>query len=406
MDGDGSQHRPIKIPDPQFKWSTNLEKIGSIQENGKFRSRVTEGEATIIVVDQQMKNNTAEGSIHVVYPYRMEVTIQDVTDIQQLKTLHEGDDVESMLAWSLGLDLFDVIRPGAGDMPELDLADTHILIEEHYYQIKMYLFDKDGHKITLTENLRFKSLNLDEKWIEVVKKNTIGSEILIKTKKIENEKVKVNSQHKLEEILSDPSTKEKYSQFGSRLTQDKELVITKPVKIQHPTNLVLLPFLPTAVELHGNGEVWNLSSKGGSGVYMWSIVDPKVASVQGSAQVKSVSLGKTQLICRDHKNFNNWDSIDIEVAQLNQLSWVEEQVEIKASSPSTATTTRGDQAKPYGEVRVLSLIALDSKGRKFTNCTSVRPSYELKGETFVSLSEVYDQQQTSSKYSLIKSYLS
>ena len=57
----------------------------------------------------------------------------------------------------------------------------------------MYLFDKDGHKITLTENLRFKSLNLDEKWIGVVKKNTIGSEIIIKTKKIESEKVKVNS---------------------------------------------------------------------------------------------------------------------------------------------------------------------------------------------------------------------
>jgi hypothetical protein len=151
--------------------------------------------------------------------------------MQQLKKLHVGDDVESMMAWSMGLDLFDVGSPGESDMPELDLADTHILIEEHYYQIKMYLFDKDGHKITLTENLRFKSLNLDEKWIEVTKKNAIGSEIVIKTKKIENEKVKVNSQHKLDEILSDPSTKETYTQFGSKLTQDKELVITKPIKI-------------------------------------------------------------------------------------------------------------------------------------------------------------------------------
>ena len=114
-----------------------------------------------------------------------------------------------------------------------------------------------------------------------------------------------------------------------------------------------------------------------------------------------MNLGKTQLICRDHKNLNNWDAIDVEVAQLNQLSWVEEQVEIKASSLPTPTT-RGDQAKPYGEVRVLSLIALDSKGRKFTNCTSVRPNYELKGETFVGLSEVYDAE---NKYSLIKSYI-
>ena len=44
------------------------------------------------------------------------------------------------------------------------------------------------------------------------------------------------------------------------------------------------------------------------------MIDTKVATVQGSATVKSVSLGKTQLICRDQKNFNNWDSINIEVA--------------------------------------------------------------------------------------------
>ena len=70
---------------------------------------------------------------------------------------------------------------------------------------------------------------------------------------------------------------------SARLTSEKELIITRPVKIQHPTNLVLLPFLPAAQEAHGNGEVWSLTSKGGSGVYMWSIVDPVIASVQGSA---------------------------------------------------------------------------------------------------------------------------
>jgi hypothetical protein len=99
-----------------------------------------------------------------------------------------------------------------------------------------------------------------------------------------------------------PRTAEKFTSFASRLTQDKELIITKPVKIQHPTNLVLLPFLPNAQETHGSGEVWNLSSKGGSGIYMWSIVDTGVASVQGSAQIKSLAIGKTKLICRDHKN--------------------------------------------------------------------------------------------------------
>ena len=122
-----------------------------------------------------------------------------------------------------------------------------------------------------------------------------------------------------------------------------------------------------------------------------------------------MSLGTTQLICRDQKNHNNWDSINIEVAQLNQLSWIEEQVEIKARPPqqsAIAGSDPGDKtAKTYGEVRVLSLFALDSKGRKFTNCTAVRPNYELRGETFIKSSEGYDSQASDSKYRLIKSYV-
>lgn len=123
--------------------------------------------------------------------------------------------------------------------------------------------------------------------------------------------------------------------------------------------------------------------------------------MQGSAVIKSVGLGKTQLICRDHKNHNNWDAIDIEVTQLNQFTWIEEQVEIKAA----ATQAKSDQAKAFGEIRVLSLVALDSKGRKFTNCTSVRPDYELKGETFVRVSENYDSQSRSTKYDLLKHFV-
>jgi len=73
--------RPIQTPNPQFKWSTGTADIGSIKDDGKFRSKLKEGEATILVVDQQMKNNTAEGSINVVYPYRMEVSIKDVTQM-------------------------------------------------------------------------------------------------------------------------------------------------------------------------------------------------------------------------------------------------------------------------------------------------------------------------------------
>ena len=32
-----------------------------------------------------------------------------------------------------------------------------------------------------------------------------------------------------------------------------------------------------------------------------------------------------------------------------------------------------------GEERILSLVALDDQGRKFTNCTAVNPDFSIKG---------------------------
>jgi hypothetical protein len=38
--------------------------------------------------------------------------------------------------------------------------------------------------IVLTDNLQFSAFNMDEEYIQVLKKNKIGSEILFKTKRI------------------------------------------------------------------------------------------------------------------------------------------------------------------------------------------------------------------------------
>ena len=54
---------------------------------------------------------------------------------------------------------------------------------------------------------------------------------------------------------------------------------------------------------------------------------------------------------------------------------------------------------------MLSLIALDSKGRKFTNCTAVRPSYEVRGETIVTMAEDDSELKGSSKYQAVKEYV-
>ena len=82
---------------------------------------------------------------------------------------------------------------------------------------------------------------------------------------------------------------------------------------------------------------------------------------------------------RDHRNYFNWDSITVEVASMHSFNWVEEQLEMRASEISK----QGETIE--GEERIISLIALESLGRKFTNCTAVNPDFEVKGEGQISL---------------------
>jgi hypothetical protein len=96
------------------------------------------------------------------------------------------------------------------------------------------------------------------------------------------------------------------------------LVLTKPVQIQHPTGLILLPYL------QASGQIWHTTAIGGSGVYSWSVENPELVQVEGSCVLKSLKVGKTRLIVQDHRNPQNVASIDVEVAPIAQLKWLED----------------------------------------------------------------------------------
>jgi hypothetical protein len=191
--------------------------------------------------------------------------------------------------------------------------------------------------------------------------NHIGSEIIFKTSQISSDQLKIPTTYRLSKII--PDGEENYSLEGKELLKiDAEFILTKPVEIVNPTDLILLPFLT-------NGQTWQVSAKGGSGVYTWSIANPAIASVEGSAVVKSLKIGKTKLQLQDHRNKQNFASLDVEVATVNQLKWLEDHLELKSENDPNS-----------GESSMISLIALDRAGRKFTNCTSLDTSYEIKGE--------------------------
>lgn len=86
----------------------------------------------------------------------------------------------------------------------------------------------------------------------------------------------------------------------------------------HPTDHILLPYVVPA-------EIWNTHARGGSGVYEWSVLDTTIATVEGSAVVIGLKVGKTKLVVRDHRNHQNNASIEIEVATIHQFKWLEDQ---------------------------------------------------------------------------------
>ena len=78
------------------------------------------------------------------------------------------------------------------------------MVENHYYLLKIYLYDKDKNLIQMTDNLIFKNI-LDSQYFEVVKTNKIRSELVIRAIKptLKNQKVVYTSV--LESIKSESS---------------------------------------------------------------------------------------------------------------------------------------------------------------------------------------------------------
>jgi hypothetical protein len=129
--------------------------------------------------------------------------------------------------------------------------------------------------------------------------------------------------------------------------------------------------------------MWQLQALGGSGHYVWTSQDPEVARVSERARVWSRNVGKTILRVQDLNNEHNYATIPIETALVNHLSWLEDRLEAQKATESA----------------LLSAIALDQEGRKFTNCTSLGFAFEVKGDG------VATEESTKASWDVLQSYI-
>jgi len=103
---------------------------------------------------------------------------------------------------------------------------------------------------------------------------------------------------------------------------------------------------------------------GGSGTYVWSSSDPTIARMAEREKLWSVNVGSTIIKASDLHNPENFATIVVEVQPVHHLTWLEDRLE----------------ARKGVDTALLSSIAVDFRGRKFTNCTSLEFRYEVKGD--------------------------
>ena len=201
------------------------------------------------------------------------------------------------------------------------MRDRWVLVIEKVYLVKAKLMDRDGNSIMLTKNLKFES-EMDKSYFELIASNSIGSEMIVKVKKdidLKQAKKTIFKTH-LKSIIS--NMRPQYQYDANKIKDQAEVTITGPVKIQHPTDLILLPFLG-----EGRGEIWELRSLGGSGTYQSESLDNQIASVDDLSNVRSVEIGKTVITVRDEYNPDNYDTINVEVRPVDHLNWLETRIE-------------------------------------------------------------------------------
>jgi hypothetical protein len=135
----------VRLPDSQYKWDLyeGQDDKGIIGEDGMFTSKDKEGFVNIIVTDNVIPNNTAESSVKVVFPSLLDIEIADVTEQMLTRNTLLVEGLHNPYRQQLGVTEWD---------------HNWVLVQDHYYLLSIYIYDKDKNPIQLTENLVFQNL--------------------------------------------------------------------------------------------------------------------------------------------------------------------------------------------------------------------------------------------------------
>lgn len=314
----------IRLPSDKYKWELSNDNVGvfrnSFLEVGSYA-----GSSYLTVYDVFNKNNKITNKVVVTEPRSLNLFINLYDD--EIKKFLEGKKKNYF-----GRNLLD----------HTQFSNNWNLILGEEYIIKGVLFDEEGNEITIQKFLI--TFKLDS-YFRILKKE--NNYIIVKA-------IILNEKEKIEAEFKTHAPKNIYKNIFKQYSILSKLKIIKPKK-----NKILLPYNPS--KNFSKQQIFKLKTLGGSKKIKYISKNEKIATINPSGIITAKNIGKTQIECIDIKNKKNKDFIEIEIAEIKNIDFLEKKKEGKLFKENN-----------------LFIRAFDSKGRFFSNCTSL--DYDLKKE--------------------------
>jgi len=352
----------VKLPDSQYHFIPGDAKMLGVVDTGIVHTKDIIGEVLVRVEDTTLVNNTVEGLIIIVEPEVVDLHIRDVS--VQVKA---GVPLEALLQTN---DFCEHLSEDQG-------YDNWNLVVGHTYVVTSCLLDSSKNIITLTPNVAFDIMHPDANLKKLVT-NSQQSSVLFEAIEQSPKGVKLRSTLN---IKNDPRYKP---------SAEKDVRIYSRVKITYPLPTVILPYLARTLNKkqgQQDPQQYTLEAIGGSGLYKWNTADGEIVPVTQQGTVFGLKMGITKITASDALNPLNNDTIEVEVTRVARLAWLEEKMEL-----------------PVDSKEIMNAIALDGKGRKFTNCTEIPLIWSVKDENAVRIKDG-NNEQVHTSYDALKRYV-
>ncbi|EGG22364.1 nucleoporin [Cavenderia fasciculata] len=331
-----NQIEKINMPNSQYLWSTNNNKVGVVDNSGLFMA-INFGKTDLTVQHVDMSENRAHTSIHVVNPSYLAIKVEALN-------LPNGQTAP-VTNWNL--------------------------IQGKNYTLIVELYDASGHKI-YNSDISY-NVEISKDYFQPISSSSVQS--------------KTPSDHYHIKPILDGSTiikasllkiydpkVGKFINLINPIMVEQELIISKQIKIE--PNTVYLPFV------NKNTQQYQFKAIGGLGEYNWYTNNRSLIDIDQQGIIQTTfKKGSGKVIVVDKKNPHNRDEGQVHIVDPSLIEFVPSKVEVEIGQPLVLSTI----------VKTLT--------HGFDNCSVVDLSWKLQDSKIFSINPVtQDQQKLTANY--------